>query len=149
MTTWTDWRGNDYTEGTLILYARMSGRSCEMAEGVVVELYEVYYGDDYKWEKLAPGEPVPEHDVWRWKNTETGELSTYRGQGYTEQVQVSVPRQHERRAKILPTNRTSRFGGYDTKKWVWDEESGKGEFIETEMKPVTLKITESITVPLP
>jgi len=153
--TWTDWRGNDYAKGTLILYARMSGRSCEMAEGVVKDLYEVYYGDDYTWHKLAPGETAPEHEVHRWKNTETGEVSKYNMQWHRQNgepwvtVEVTEPRETERRAKILPTNRTSRFGGYWNKKWVYDEEAGKGDFIETEQKPITLKVTESITVPLP
>lgn len=155
MTTWTDWRGNDYTEGDTILYARMSGRSCEMAEGVVVELREFYYSDDYKWEKLEPGEPVPVHNVWRWRHRETGEIQQYapmdldEKEAHWENVEVSVPYERRRRAKILPTNRTSRFGGYWNKKWVWDAQSGKGEYVKTEMKPVTLHITESITAIVP
>lgn len=151
---WEDWRGNHYTVGSLVLYARMSGRSCEMAEGRVVDLYEVYY-DNYKWNKLAPGESAPEYETWRWKHNETGDIQRYppsdldEREAHWKNVEVSVPCEVERRAKILPTNRTSRFGGYWNKKWVYDKATEKGEFVETEQKPITLKITESITAVTP
>lgn len=153
---WEDWRGNHYTVGSLILYTRMSGRSCELAEGRVADLYEVYYGhDDYKWHRLEPGEKTPEYETWRWKHNETGDIQRYppsdldEREAHWKNVEVSVPCETERRAKILPTGRTSRGFGYYNKKWVYDEKTGKGEFVETEQKPVTLKITESITAVTP
>lgn len=38
MTVATDWRGNTYDVGSTVLYPRMSGRSCEMQEGIVLEI---------------------------------------------------------------------------------------------------------------
>lgn len=145
---WEDWRGNLYTVGSLVLYARMSGRSCEIAEGRIADIYEIYYGDDYRWHKLAPGEPIPEHTVNRWKDPETGELSRYRRDGFAR-AEVTEPRENQRRAKIMPTGRTSRGWGYWNKKWVYDDATGHGEFVETEQKLITLKITESITAVMP
>jgi len=157
--TWTDWRGNDFTVGDTILYARMSGRSCEMAEGVVVDLFVVYRDPDkYKWTRLPEGDPVPEHLVWKWKNLETAELTHlgYRSrfqerEGY-ECVQVPEPIENERRAKIMPTLRTSRFNSYEARqtKWVYDELTRTGEFVDAgPRKPVTLSVTESITAIVP
>lgn len=154
--TWTDWRGHDYTVGDTILYARMSGRSCEMAEGVVEDL-AVYYYENYKWKRLGEGQKVPEKQVWRWKNPETGEPETWNRGGRDgnpdwERIQVWVPLDNERRAKVMPTLRTSRFNSYDARqtKWLYDPATGKGEFIDAgPRKAVTLRVTESITAIVP
>lgn len=56
--TVTDFRGNTFTVGDTVLYPRMSGRSCELQEGVVVELkpFEDFrYFDNPKWGE--EGEP--------------------------------------------------------------------------------------------
>lgn len=131
--TWTDWRGHDYTVGDTILYARMSGRSCEMAEGIVEDL-AVYYKDDrYRWTRLKDGEAVPEKPGFKYRNPETQELTgrffySDDPRSKWERVPVMIPVEHERRAKIVPTKRTSRW----TRSWSND-------------KAVTLRVTESIT----
>lgn len=161
---WEDWRGNHYTVGSLVLYARMSGRSCELAEGRVVDLYEVYQEPaHYKWTRLEPGEAAPLHEVWKWKNKETGETLDWHG-GWPpdhdesgrvwEKIRVSEPVKTERRAKIMPTMRTSRFNSYShrNKKWVWDEETRKGGYVDIppeKIKPIMLTVTESITAVTP
>jgi len=144
--TWTDWRGNPYTVGDTVLYPRLSGRSVHMCEGVVTDLFEVYQGADYKYVRLAPGETAPLHEIWTWQNPEDpAERSRYRRDGW-EHVQVAVPRDTERRAKIKPTGRSSRFAAYWNKKWNPETH----EFDETEQKPVTLTANvESITLPVP
>ncbi len=152
--TWTDWRGNDYTVGDTILFARMSGRSCEMAEGVIVDLMVMCYGDDYAWKRVPDGEPVPEKLVYQYVNPENpAEYSSYQRNGKNwDHRQIMVPVQSERRAKIMPTLRTSRFRSYEARqtKWVYDEKTNTGAFIDAgPRKPVTLRVTESITAIVP
>lgn len=152
--TWTDWRGHDYTVGDTILYARMSGRSCEMAEGVVVDLMVMIYPEGkYKWTRLPDDSPVPEKLVWQYVNPENPDdrCTSYPREGW-ERKQVMVPIENERRALIQPTLRTSRFNSYEARrtKWVYDEENHTGEFVDAgPAKPIRLTVTESITVPVP
>lgn len=57
----TDFRGNEYKVGDIILYPRMSGRSCEMQEAIVLEIKEF---EDTRWiwnpyyDKNVPPHPV-------------------------------------------------------------------------------------------
>ncbi|MFC7582468.1 hypothetical protein ACFQYP_00660 [Nonomuraea antimicrobica] len=45
--TLTGWRGNPYTVGTTtILYPRGTGGSCEIQEGIVLEIWEIVYDLD-------------------------------------------------------------------------------------------------------
>jgi hypothetical protein len=142
--SWIDWRGNTYTVGTLVLYPRLDGRSCEMAEGHILSMTEVYRNESYKWVTIEPGEPRPAYLTWRWKNTETGEISRFGDIGY-EHVQVMEPCTTEKRIRIMPTGRTSRFNGYEFSRKKWDHE--RKEFVETEQKPVTLTANvASVTV---
>jgi hypothetical protein len=147
--TWTDWRGNDFTVGDTILYARLSGRSCEMAEGVVEDLFVVWRDrETYKWVRLPENGPVPTHEVWRWRNLETGELTQcgyggWRDREGFERVQVTEPVDTERRAKIMPTLRTSRFNSYEWGTKKWNEETKV--YDKVPRKAVSLTVTESIT----
>lgn len=152
--TWTDWRGHDYTVGDTILYARMSGRSCEMAEGVIVDLMVMVRSPKtYKWTRVPDGDPVPTHLAWQYRNLDNPEEHyTYEPRnGNYEHVQMQVPDDHERRALITPTMRTSRFSSYEwgTKKWWYDEATGESGFKTVERKPIRLTVVESITVPVP
>jgi hypothetical protein len=134
--TWTDWRGNDFTVGDTVLYARLSGRSCEMAEGVVTDLMVMYRDPDkYEWARLPEGEAVPEKLEWRWVNPDNPDDLRFRCPQESwrdSKKQVSVPVENERRAKIMPAMRTSRFNSYDK-----------------DVQPVTLRVTESITAIVP
>lgn len=60
-----DFRGNTYGVGDTVLYPRMSGRSCELQEGTVVEIkwYEdsEYYRDEPSGRWLT--RPVQKHKV--------------------------------------------------------------------------------------
>ncbi|WP_282203928.1 hypothetical protein [Kitasatospora fiedleri] len=52
----TDWRGAEYGVGDIVLYPRMSGRSCEMQEGTVTDIYvAVRDPETYGWKRLAEG----------------------------------------------------------------------------------------------
>lgn len=150
---WEDWRGNLYTVGSLVLYARMSGRSCELAEGRVVDLYEVYRNQDWKWVKVPAGKEAPLVKKWKCYD-EAGEEMRCHGQGCVREDEVRTPADTERRAKIMPTMRTSRFNSYAhrNKKWVWDEKTSSGGYVDLppeKIKPITLNITESITAVTP
>lgn len=57
----TDWRGNEYGIGDLVLYPRMSGRSCEMQEGTVTSVHLVYRDPErWEWKRVADGVEPPE-----------------------------------------------------------------------------------------
>lgn len=162
---WTDWRGNEYTVGDTVLYARMHGRSCEMAEGVVTDLFEVYYdrvGRTYKWIKLAPGELAPFETVYKYVHKVTGEISPYNHRHSPdaeewESKQVTLRMETERRAHIMPTGNTSRFNSYRDRerKFEYDPVAGTGYHRDltpeekAKLKPVRLSVTESITLPWP
>jgi hypothetical protein len=140
--TWTDWRGHTFTVGDIVLYARMSGQSCEMAEGQVEDL-GIYYKDDrYRWTRLEDGAELPTREIWVSVNPETGQETQYHRRGW-EQRQVTVPVENERRAKIMPTMRTSRFNSYEwgTRKW----NNTTCDYEPCARKPITLRVTESIT----
>lgn len=57
----TDWRGNDYGVGATVIYPRQSGRSVEVKEAVVLDIYEVYRDpEDWSWKRLPEGELMPD-----------------------------------------------------------------------------------------
>ena len=162
MTTWTDWRGNEFTIGDTVLYARLSGRCCEVAERVVVDLYETYRDhDDYKWKRVDPLRGPPFKHKYGWIDAQ-GKLrdatglsnSQARANGWHWEEYVSNEREDtERRAKIMP-GRTSRFNSYEYRRrsWKWDEETQSVESYnipDEQLKPVTLSVTESITAIVP
>lgn len=53
----TDWRGNEIRVGTLVLYPRTSGRSCEIQEGYVEQITPVerrkYNYDTREYEQVV------------------------------------------------------------------------------------------------
>ncbi|WP_424533677.1 hypothetical protein ACOZ38_25410 [Sphaerisporangium viridialbum] len=127
--TITDWRGNPYTVGTTIFYPRMSGRSCEMAEAVVVDIYDVVWGcdDKIRWERFDPENPA--HQAASGRNRVT-------------------------RVKVQPTGRGSRDFYRSDRRIVKDEngetvrnDEGYAVWEKTDIKPVTLMIINNITVP--
>lgn len=133
MLTWTDWRGNDYTVGDTIVYAVMSGRSCMMSEGIVDDLWEVYrHPDTGRYTRLADGEEAPAYSQRVWVNPDDDEEYThYYHSGWASVARI-VPTITERRARLVPTGRTSRWARYD-----------KGK--DGAYRKVTIQITESIT----
>jgi len=72
----TDWRGNECRVGDLIVYPSMSGRSCEIVEGVVTRIYEAQR-EWYGFQGIRP-----ENDPWyprvRVQPTGRGSRSFYR-----------------------------------------------------------------------
>lgn len=123
--TLTDWRGNPYAIGTLILYPRMSGRSCEVQEGTVLDIYEAVYDrrNHRGWTRYDAANP------------------NHQGQ------------ERETRVKVQPTGRSSRDFYRSNRQVRRDEhgeiirdENGHTMWEKTEAKPVTLLITENITV---
>jgi hypothetical protein len=130
----------------------MSDRSCEMAEGIVEDLFVVYMDHEkYKWVRLPENGPVPTREVWKRKNPETGEQVGYGGYGGGrdgwERVQVTEPVETQRRAKIMPTLRTSRFNSYEWGTKKWNKETA--EYDTVPRKAVSLSVCESITAIVP
>ncbi|WP_440100059.1 hypothetical protein [Streptosporangium sp. H16] len=128
--TLTDWRGNPYTVGTLIFYPRMSGRSCEMVEAVVVEIYDaVRDSDKYRWVRFDPDNP-------RHQATSKGDRVTRVVVQPTGLGSRDFFRSHTRLARD------------EAGEMVRDEQGGP-VWETTEIKPVTLMITNNVTVPAP
>ncbi|TDB90942.1 hypothetical protein E1264_03815 [Actinomadura sp. KC216] len=117
----TDWRGNEYGVGDLVLYPRMSGRSCEVREARVLDIWQVHY-DDYKWKRWTGEGPEPMKTVFDgWDDD-----------GNRVDKEVSAL---ETRIKLRPTGRSSR-GFMD---YSWRKDNG------IDVKDVTLTIIENIT----
>lgn len=95
----TDWRGNEYGIGDTVLYPRTSGRSVEMSEATVADIYHVYYGDNYKWERWDGEGPEPTKRVFDGWDEE--------GNRKTKEVSGL-----EIRVQLQPTGHTSRNFGY-------------------------------------
>ncbi|MGW0061429.1 hypothetical protein ACWDTT_16065, partial [Streptosporangium sandarakinum] len=56
--TLTDWRGNTYSVGSNVIYGRMSGRSVELSEGTVIDIWYARYDTvRFKgWTRIDPSE---------------------------------------------------------------------------------------------
>jgi hypothetical protein len=128
----TDWRGAEYGAGDTILYPRMSGRSCEIAEATVVDIWQAYYDfDTYKWKRVAEGGELPmvrRHIVF----SDPPEFE-------------EVPVDAVTRVKVQPNGRGSRDFSRSDYSYVKNAE-GEYERVETGIKPVTLNIIDNITV---
>jgi hypothetical protein len=124
----TDWRGNEYGVGDTVLYPRVSGRSAEISEGTVTDIYQVYYGD-FKWRRWRGEGPEPTKfvfDGWdedgKRKEKEVSALGT--------------------RVQIQPSGRTSRDFGY----WSAREYNAETQkFDKKAPKAVTILNIENIT----
>lgn len=123
----TDWRGNEYGVGDTILYARMSGRSCEISEATVVDIWQAY-SDGGRYNRLAEGDEVPTVQVF---NYGTREYETR-------------PARIEVRVKVQPNGRGSR-NFYRTDFDYRENAEGGYDRVETGIKPVTLHIIANIT----
>jgi hypothetical protein len=63
----TDWQGNEYGPGDIVLYPAQSGRSVTMVKAEVLDVYRVYHSrDTYKWERVIQGKTL----VWGDEDTE-------------------------------------------------------------------------------
>lgn len=123
----TDWRGNEYGIGDTIFYPRMSGRSCEICEATVMDIWETY-NDGRRWKRLAEGETPPDKECWN----------------IAERAYESRPAKTEVRVKVQPNGRGSREfyrNDFDYRKTA----EGTYERVETGIKPVTLNIIENVT----
>ncbi|GAA0918585.1 hypothetical protein [Nonomuraea longicatena] len=127
--TRTDWRGNPYTIGTTVLYARRVNSSSEIAEGVVIDIHDVVRGRrTYRWVRADPDNPIHQ--------TITG-------------------RDRQTRVIIQPTGRESKSWRLNTRQ-VRDEngiglydEHGSPLFEPVTHSPVTLTALANITVITP
>ena len=129
----TDWRGNEYGVGDRVVYGRMSGRSVEMQEGVVLDIWETYQDrENYKWRRLAEGETAPSKQRY---SRETGKLEP-----------TGEPEDTLTRVKLQPTGKGSRNFGRGDHAYSWPDGYG-GKMIITPKtpKPVTLVIIENVT----
>lgn len=70
----TDFLGKEYGPGDLVVYGAMSGRSVNVVVGRVVDIYRVYYGGNYKWQRLDDDAPVPRKT--NWKEEDIGECDS-------------------------------------------------------------------------
>jgi hypothetical protein len=139
----TDWRGSPVRPGDVVLYPSMSGRSCQMTEGVFIEAWKVYYNCS-KWQRLAPGETPPTKKSDERLRDEAGDL-VWEGEGPDRRVvwhEVELPAKTEWRIRIQPT-RDSRFTRYSGT-GDWNPEKHDYERIAP-AKPVTLTLPNNVT----
>jgi hypothetical protein len=124
-----DWRGNALTPGCVVLYPRTSGRSCEVQEGILLDVWRVYKPPgSWEWKRLHDGQDVPTEEVPEWDR-------------HFDPAKPTRPCENELRVRIQPTRSSRDFhrGGM-----TWDREAGKYE-PPAEFKPITLTICENVT----
>lgn len=136
MTTLKDWRGNEWGVGSVILYPRMSGRSCEIQEGTVERIWWVKTG--FKTEGS------------RWGSWEVPE-------GTEEAVMRVRVRPNGRGSRdFCRTDRVARYRVKATGEILgWKDFYLSGHYKDSDsyevvwnaipLKPVTLTVTENIT----
>ena len=96
----TDWLGNQYGPGDLIIYPVMSGRSVTMQQATVIDIWTVYNcPEDYKWKRLKEGEEVPTKEEWDWDRSVTPPVRFSKG---SKPVETAI------RVKLQPEGNTSR-----------------------------------------
>jgi hypothetical protein len=57
----TDWLGNEYGAGDLVIYGASGGRSITMIQGKILDIWQVYRSKDFKWVRLPEGEDPPDY----------------------------------------------------------------------------------------
>ena len=125
-----DWRGNPVKPQDIVLYPSMSGRSCQMTEGILIDIWQVYNDPETsEWVRLGVGEEVPMKRIPPWMRAEGGP--------------AEEPCPLLWRAKIQPTadSRFTRHGTYAKYDSLTDTYGPTRE-----AKPVTLYIVENITL---
>lgn len=96
----TDWLGNEYGPGDLIIYPVGAGRSIEMQQATVVDIWTVYMcPTDYKWKRLKEGQEVPTKEEGHWNHS--GGKSEWVSDGHK-------PVKTERRVRLQPNGKGSR-----------------------------------------
>lgn len=120
----TDWRGNQFTVGSLVLYPRMSGRSAEIQEATVTDIWMVYRcPENFDWKRLPEGAEPPLGRSW---NRVLGDYEM-------------VPAKTELRIKVQPIKSSRNFHrSADYDRW-------KNPEVETSYREATLTITENVT----
>ncbi|MFI6317313.1 hypothetical protein ACIBG8_07330 [Nonomuraea sp. NPDC050556] len=130
--TLADWRGTPYTIGTTVLYTRRNSSSCEIAEGVVLDIYDAVRDPRMRrlrWVRANPDNPTHQ----------------------------AITGRHERETRVIiqPTGRESRNWRLNTRQ-VRDEngrdlhdEHGSPLYEPVTHPPVTLTALENITVITP
>jgi hypothetical protein len=143
----TDWRGNAYTIGDTVLYPRMSGRSCEMAEATVADIWLTYTSPEtYKWVRLKEGQEPP--IVWHSGMGENPEDPT----GPNIWQRREAPAKTELRVRLQPNGRGSRDFYRADSVFLRDEngsmirdEDDRAVRVQVPIKPVTLTVVENVT----
>lgn len=69
----TDFLGQEYGPGDLVIYAAHSGRSANIVIGRVTDIYRTAYVD-FRWKRLADDAPVPHRT--NYKDEDMGEADT-------------------------------------------------------------------------
>lgn len=93
----TDWLGNEYGPGDTVIYPVMSGRSIEMQQATVIDIWTVYQcPKDYKWKRLDEGAEVP----YKLKHTLVD--------GEWNYVEFDEKARLERRVRLQPNGKGSR-----------------------------------------
>lgn len=96
----TDWLGNQYGPGALIIYPVMSGRSVTMQQATVLDIWTVYNcPEDYKWKRLKEGAEVPTKEEWEWDHSVNPPVRISMGR---------TPVETALRVKLQPEGTTSR-----------------------------------------
>ncbi|MBG0818349.1 hypothetical protein [Planomonospora sp. ID82291] len=116
----TDFRGNPYTVGTTIVYARMSGRSCELQEAVTCDIWRTYR----------------DRDTWTWKRYDAAAAAA---------VGPITENDLEWRVRAAPTGRGSR-GFFRASDAYVEGPDGSRQRVESAPKPAALTVIDNIMV---
>ncbi|ROO82621.1 hypothetical protein EDD29_0102 [Actinocorallia herbida] len=102
-----DWRGNRVEVGDTVLYPSSAGRSCQITEGTVLDIWQAYRSE-YEWKRYVEGAVLPTESVSEVVVDADGSvLLNERGYAIREEVERSVPL--EWRIRIQPTRDSRAF----------------------------------------
>jgi hypothetical protein len=168
----TDWQGQEYGPGDIVLYAAMSGRCVTMVKAEVLDVYRVHRDDRYSWHRV-PDTAGPDGDEQlrvqvkplgssRWEqhrgrdyyiDNRTGKrIDPWRSGkhiasgGYEECVKTGTRLDDTGCAHDgCPTGGGLGYHGYDMKRYVRRVFKDYVEKVHEDTKAVTLTVTENIT----
>lgn len=139
----TDWRGQPVHIGDTVVYPSGSGRSSQMTEGVLIDVWRVIRDERWNYKRIEPDEEPPIKLVWEVVRDDDGNPVEEDGVYLRHQVQVP---DFEWRARIQPTG-DSRWRGHGDWRETGDAHTDYAE--KKTVKAVTLTVIQNITLVAP
>lgn len=166
----TDWQGQEYGPGDIVLYPAMSGRCVTMVKARVLDVYRVHRDDSYSWHRVRDT-ATPDGDEQlrvkvepvgssRWKqhhgknyfiDNRTGKrIDPWRGDKHIErhgyyECAATGSRLDEHGNENCCDHRNRGYHGFDKKRYVPTVFRDYVQQVHEDTKAVTLLITENIT----